>query len=55
MLFVDNYFFAQLPGTSADPNRLPGTEDYALVAYDADGHEVARESIADAHKPFEFH
>jgi hypothetical protein len=52
VLLLGTYFFVQLPGTSADAGVLPGDGPYTLVAYAADGSEVTRVDLADAHRPF---
>jgi hypothetical protein len=43
--FGGGYFFVQLPGTSPNVDRLPDGGPYTLVAYDAAGDEVARQSL----------
>jgi hypothetical protein len=43
--FAGGYFFVQLPGVSPNVDRLPDGGPYTLVAYDAAGDEVARQSL----------
>jgi hypothetical protein len=49
--FGDNFFFAQIPDTTATSDNFP-TGPYKLDAYDSSGAQVASVDLNALHRPF---
>jgi hypothetical protein len=53
--FADDYFFAQIPGTSASADTLPAGGPFTLIGYDSSGVEVASVSLNELQAKFQPH
>jgi hypothetical protein len=53
--FGGNYFFVQIPGTSATASALPDRGPFTLIGYDAAGHQVASVDLDAPNNSFQPH